>query len=106
ESGFAPFGSLEQRSRPSFDAEQVRNELAIIARDLHCTAVRISGRDLERLLLAAEAAVSVCVESWFSPFPTELAAAELVQYFSKAAQAAEPLRARGNVVFVLGCELT
>jgi hypothetical protein len=106
DTGFAAFGALDQLSRPSFDPEQVRNEIAIIARDLHCTAVRISGREIERLVLAAEAATSLGLEVWFSPFPTELGPAELAPYFREAARAAEPLRARGNVVFVLGCELT
>ena len=86
DTGFAPFGSLDQLSRPSFNPEQVRNELAIIARDLHCTAVRISGRDIDRLVLAAEAASSLGLEVWFSPFPTELSSAELVKYFRAAVE--------------------
>lgn len=39
--------------RPNFKPEQVRRELQIIKDDLHCNAVRISGRDLGRLEMAS-----------------------------------------------------
>jgi hypothetical protein len=71
--------------RPEFDPRVVQRELAIITSDLHCTAVRISGRDVRRLTVAAEAAL-----------------------MTKAAGAAEKLRARWpeQVVFLAGGELT
>jgi hypothetical protein len=36
-----------------FDPEVVERELRIIREDLHCTAVRLTGGDLERLKIAA-----------------------------------------------------
>lgn len=42
DTGFAPAGQL---SRPHFDLAQVAREIQVIANDLHCTAVRISGAD-------------------------------------------------------------
>src|SRR5436305_4162616 len=88
--GFAPIG--DRLSRKSFDAAQVRREIEIIARDLHCTAVRISGRDPHRIALAAEYALNEGMQVWFSPFPTDMTAEELVPYFIEAAQLAEKLR--------------
>jgi hypothetical protein len=50
DTGFFPGG---HDSRPDFDAETARRELRVIAQDLHCAAVRISGGDPERLSVAA-----------------------------------------------------
>src|SRR4051794_34700261 len=105
DTGFAPIG--ERLSRQSFDPAQVRREIEIIAHDLHCTAIRISGRDPQRIALAAEHALEEGLEVWFSPFPTNMTAEELVPYFVTAAQLAENLRARSRqVAFVLGCEMS
>jgi hypothetical protein len=105
DTGFAPFG--DRLSRESFDLAQVRREMEIIARDLHCTAVRISGRDPTRIALAAEYALDEGLEVWFAPFPCNMTADELVPYFAASAQVAEGLRQRSpNVVFVLGCEMS
>jgi hypothetical protein len=105
DTGFAPIG--DRLSRESFDAAQVRREIEIIARDLHCTAVRISGRDPARIAVAAERALEEGLEVWFAPFPTNMAADDLVPYFVASAQEAERLRRQAaQVVFVLGCELS
>lgn len=105
DTGFAPFG--DQLSRESFDPTQVRREMEIIARDLHCTAVRISGRDPVRIALATECALGEGLEAWFAPFPCNLTADQLLPYFIASAQLAESLRRRSpRVVFVLGCEMT
>jgi hypothetical protein len=105
DTGSAPFG--DTLSRVSFEPAQVRREIAIIARDLHCNAIRITGRDAKRMLLAAEHALAEGLEVWFSPFPCNMTAPDLMPYFEASARAAESLRAApGSVVFVLGCELT
>ena len=44
----------------------------VIAHDLHCTAVRVSGGDPERLSVAAELAAAEGLEVWFAPFPCEM----------------------------------
>jgi hypothetical protein len=53
--------------RPSFRPEQVRRELQIIKDDLNRNAVRISGQDLGRLVMASEDALERGLEVWFCP---------------------------------------
>jgi hypothetical protein len=104
DTGFRPGGHL---SRTQFDPEIVRREMVVIARDLHCTAVRITGADPARLSVAAEHAAAAGLEVWFAPFPCELGAADLVPLFEECADRAEHLRAGGApVVLVTGCELS
>lgn len=55
-------------NRP-FDPDLVRRELTIIRDDLHCTAVRLIGTDLDRIESAAREAAGLGLEVWFSPFP-------------------------------------
>ncbi|GAA1864308.1 hypothetical protein GCM10009687_34480 [Asanoa iriomotensis] len=95
-------------SRPSFDDGAVRRDMAAIAGDLHATAVRISGDDPDRILAAGRHAAAAGLDVWFSPFPYDLGPDELVRYLRGAAERAEELRraAAGEVVLVLGCELT
>jgi len=102
DTGFFPGG---QDSRPDFDPETARKELRIIAGELHCTAVRISGSVPERLEAAAQAAADAGLEVWFAPFPCEATPAELLELLADCARRAERIRAAGaEVVFVAGCE--
>ena len=55
--------------RPVFDPAVVRRELQIIREDLHCNAVKICGRDIGRLTVAAKTALELDLEVWFSPGP-------------------------------------
>ena len=104
DTGFFPGG---KSSRESFDPDVVRRELQIIADDLHCTAVRISGGVPARLTVAAEHAAAAGLQVWFAPFPCELTTAQLLPYFADCAERAEDLRDRGaEVVLVTGCELS
>jgi hypothetical protein len=94
-------------SRPRFDPELVARELRIIRDDLHCTAVRVSGGDADRLELAASIAVDLGLEVWFSPYPLELTEDEMLALFADCATRAQELRIRGGeVVFVTGAELS
>lgn len=94
--------------RPVFDRGVVRRELQIVRDDLHCTAVRICGRDLDRLLPAAEDALGLGLEVWLSPELWNKGPRETLAYVTKAATAAETLRERwpDRLVFVVGSELT
>jgi len=104
DTGFYPAG---HSSRPDFDPALVRQEMQVIARELGCTAVRVSGGDPERLSIAAEHAAAAGLEVWFAPFPCELTAAELAPLLAECADRAERLRQAGaTVVLVTGCELT
>ena len=100
-------GLVGDRSRVAFEPDVVRRELAIIATELHCDAVRISGDDPERIGFAANAAVDAGLRVWFAPFPVDLTPAELLPYFERCARVAETIRARDpRTVLVLGCELS
>ncbi|MGW5385289.1 hypothetical protein [Nocardia sp. NPDC003963] len=98
DTGFSPGG---RSTRPAFDPGAARRELRVIADELHCDAVRITGDDPERLSVAARHAADAGLEVWFSPFPCELSAAQLLPYFADCADRA---RSVGAEVFVAGCE--
>jgi hypothetical protein len=105
DTGFA--GAIGEGSRIDFDPAVVRRELEIIATDLHCTAVRISGGDPERIATAAHAAVDAGLQVWFAPFPVDLTPAQLTPYYETCARLAEQIRARDpETVLVLGCEMS
>ena len=104
DTGFTPGG---KQSRPSFDPADVRRELRTIAEELHCTAVRITGADPARIVVAASIAAEFGLEVWFAPFPCDLTADEMLPLFVDCASRAEELRVGGaEVVLVLGCELS
>ena len=104
DTGFFPGGF---DSRPVFDADVVAREMRIIADDLHCTSVRISGGDPERLSVAGEKAAAAGLDVWFAPFPCELTPGELAPFFDDCAERAEDLRRGGaRTVLVTGCELS
>ena len=104
DTGFSPGGRL---SREDFDPDIVRREMQVIAGELGCTAVRVSGGDPARLSVAARHAADAGLEVWFAPFPCELAVAELTPLFAGCADRAETLRRGGaTVVLVTGCELS
>lgn len=104
DTGFLPGDEL---SRKTFDAGTVAREMRIIADDLHCQVVRISGRDLERLSVAGRQAAAAGLEVWFAPFPVDLDQEQMLAVFAEAAELAESLRRSGaEVVFVAGCEVS
>ena len=94
--------------RPHFDPKTVEQELEIIAKDLHCNAVRICGRSLDRLMIAAEFATQQGLEVWLSPELWDKSPEMTLKYVTKAATAAEKLRQRypERLVFSVGSELT
>jgi hypothetical protein len=105
DTGFRPGGG--ELSRERFDPAVVRREMRIIATELNCTAVRITGAEPARLSVAAEHAASAGLEVWFSPFPCELTPGELGPLLADCADRAEHLRRSGaEVVLVTGCELS
>src|SRR5690349_15997990 len=104
DTGFVRYG---KNSRKRFDTALVERELRIIRDDLHCTAVRVTGGDPERIELAAACAVDLGLEVWFSPYPLDLTINELLALFVDCAERAERLRRRGGeIVFVTGAELS
>ncbi len=93
-------------TRRRFASETVRAEFRLIAAELHAPAVRVVGNDLDRLVLAGEAALEAGLELWFSPIPMDLEAEQVIEFLVECAGAAETLRQRGEVVLVLGSELS
>lgn len=69
-------------SRPAFDPRDAERDMRVIAQDLHCTAVRITGGDPHRIETTARHAADVGPEVWFSPFPCELSNAEMPPLFT------------------------
>ncbi|WP_410596951.1 hypothetical protein [Amycolatopsis sp. lyj-23] len=103
DTGFELGGSF---NRP-FDPDLVRRELTIIRDDLHCTAVRLIGTDLDRIESAARQAAELGLEVWFSPFPWDRGPEEVLALLADGAGRAERLREAGaEVVFVTGAELS
>ena len=99
--------SFDGVTRRPFDHEVVRRELQIIRDDLHCTAVRLFGGDLDRLEFAARHAADLGLEVWFSPFTYQLVPEEMFNLLADSAERAERIRRRGaEVVFVTGAELS
>jgi hypothetical protein len=104
DTGFLPGQKL---SRKTFVPETVRQEMTVIADELHCDAVRVSGGDPARLSVAAEHAASAGLEVWFAPFPVDLPPEQLLPLFADCAERAEAVRRNGaEVVFVTGCEIS
>src|SRR6478672_1250583 len=94
-------------SREGFDIAVVKRELQIIADDLHCTAVRVTGGDPERLEIAAGIAAEAGLEVWFSPFTCDLTYEEMLGLLADCAERAERLRRQGaEVVLVVGAEIS
>ncbi|KOG36174.1 MULTISPECIES: hypothetical protein [Streptomyces] len=104
DTGFLPG---EELSRKSFTPETVRQDMAVISEVLHCDAVRVSGREPERLSIAARLAAEAGLEVWFAPFPVDLPRDRLLPFFADCAARAESVRKAGaDVVFVAGCEIS
>jgi len=94
-------------TREPFDPEIVRREMRVIRDDLHCTAVRITGGDPNRLEIAAEYAAEAGLEVWFCPFTNGLTRDALLELLADCANRAERIRRTGaEVVFLTGSEVS
>ncbi|GAA0420429.1 hypothetical protein Acor_30390 [Acrocarpospora corrugata] len=94
-------------TREPFDPTVVEREMRVIREDLHCTAVRITGGDPERLKVAAGYAAAAGLEVWLCPFTCDITADELLAVIADCAEYGEVLRRRGaEVVLVTGSELS
>ncbi|HEX3588283.1 MAG TPA: hypothetical protein VHV74_01535 [Pseudonocardiaceae bacterium] len=93
-------------TREHFDTGVVRREIGIIRDDLHCTAVRVTGGDRERLRIASAMVAEAGMAVWVSPFTCDLTTGELLDFLADCAVWAEELRAGGaDVVFLTGSEI-
>jgi len=94
--------------RPDYNPTTVHSELEIIKNDLHCNTVGISGKDIGRIVVTAEAALSLGLEAWLNPAWIDKSPETTLAYIAEAAKAAQPLHERypGKVVFSVGGEFT
>jgi hypothetical protein len=95
-------------TRPRLDLATAERELQIARDDLHCNAVRLIGRDVDRLVQVAERALALGLEVWLSPALWGRPFDETLRYCVSAAGRAEELRKQhpDRFVLVLGSELT
>ncbi len=94
-------------TRETLPLDLVEQEMQVIAKELHCTAVRITGQDISRLKLAAGAASRQGLDVWLSPTLHDANERETFDQIIKAACVAEELhKLCRQVVLVLGCELS
>ncbi len=99
--------SYGRSTRSNFDPAVVRREIEIIRDDLHCTAIRVFGRDPVRLREAAEYALAQGLTVWFSPLLVDAAPDETLRYLAECSRTAEELRRQyPEIVFVVGNELS
>jgi hypothetical protein len=89
-------------------ADDVRRDLKIIARDLHCTTVMLIGSDDEQLIEAARTALENRLEVYLQPHALDRPQPELLRNIDTVAQAAEGVRREypGRVTLVVGSEFT
>ena len=95
--------------RPDYNPQTVEREIEIIKNDLHCNAIGISGKDIGRIAVTAEAALNQGLEAWLNPADwTNKPPEPTLAYITEAAKAAQPLYERypGKVVFSIGSEFT
>lgn len=104
DTGFVNAGTC---TRELFVPDVVRREMRIIREDLHCSAVRVTGGDADRLEMAATHAVENGLEVWLCPFTNGLTQDQLLDFLGDCADRAERLRRRGGeVVLLTGSEVS
>ena len=100
--------TVDQRlTREELTEETAAREMDTIARELHATAVRVTGRDVERLAMVGRVAAERGLEVWLSPLLVNGTPGDTLAAIGETAGAAERLRRQGHaVVLVVGCELS
>ncbi|HZW57300.1 MAG TPA: hypothetical protein VFF30_13510 [Nitrososphaerales archaeon] len=94
--------------RPDFDPKTVSREIEIIKNDLHCNSIRITGLDINRLIVATAIALKQGLEVWLCPTMWNKKQDQTQAYTQRVAEAAEKLRREypEGLVLVVGGELT
>jgi len=94
--------------RPDFDPNTVSREIEITKNDLHCNAIRITGLDIKRLIVATEIALKQGLEVWLCPTIWNRKQDQTLAYTQRVAESAEKLRREypERLVLVVGGELT
>ncbi|MCG5214758.1 hypothetical protein [Streptosporangium sp. KLBMP 9127] len=101
---YLPGGAL---SRQEWRPESMRQEIAAIRDELHCTSVGVYGTDIDRLTQTARVALEHGLHVWLQPRLIDAGAADTLDHLDTAARAAETLREEHpDVHFNVGCELS
>jgi hypothetical protein len=90
-------------------AHKLQFDFTAIKNQLNCNAVRIYGKDIGRLSLAADIALKTGLHVWFSPRMINAGIGETLMYLQKAAKAAQLLKENypmQDVVFIIAGEAT
>jgi len=96
-------------SRVNFDSATVNADMKAIKNDLHCNAVRIYGKELERLSLASAAALENGLNVWLSPRLIDGTIEETLAYIKDVANKFQSLKEKfpnREMVFIIGGEMT
>ena len=94
-------------TRQVWEIERVRQEMAVIRRDLHCTDVCLFGTVIDRLIEAAVIAREEGLHVWLQPRLIEAEQDALLDHLNEAAMAAERVRTdSGHVALNVGVELS
>jgi hypothetical protein len=90
------------------DTGEVRRDLEVIARDLHCTTVMLIGGDGKQLVDAARTALEIGLGVYIRPNVPELPQPELLEHLDAIAEAAEQLRRAhpDRVTLLVGSEFS
>ena len=93
--------------RPDFPKTASR-EIEVIKNDLHCNAIRISGLDTNRLMVATEIALKQGLEVWLTPTMWNKKQDQTPAYIEGVAESVEKLLREypESLVLVVGGELT
>src|SRR6478735_7641602 len=73
-----------QLSVDSLNAEQVKYDMMVIAKELHANAVRIEGETISRLVMASQAAHEAGLKVLFNPWKMNANADETIEYMAEA----------------------
>jgi nitrogen regulatory protein PII-like uncharacterized protein len=94
-------------SSTSLTSTKMTEEIGIIKNELHCNAVRIYGRDLNKLLECSNIALQAGLQVWFSPRCINATFQETLDYIKESSSAAEDLRKISpGIVYVIGNEFS
>jgi len=96
-------------SRVNFDSATVNADMKAIKNDLHCNAVRIYGKELDRLLLASASALENGLNVWLSPRLIDGTIEETLVYIKEVANQFQSLKEKfpnREMVFIIGGEVT
>ncbi|RPI74325.1 MAG: abortive infection protein [Ignavibacteriales bacterium] len=82
-------------------------EIKVIKNELHCNAVRIYGRDLDKLIECSKIVMEEGLAVWFSPRCINATFKETLEYIHQCSVAAEELRKYSSgIVYVIGNEFS